>query len=232
MDMIGLYVKDMSEIAKKMVADIKHLDECSSIMAIAMYDDIKELLKQLLLYKGIKVANIDLHEYGIKNYNKEFYLELDSNLEISVEPAYYEGKGLYLKYDAPIVYVGMDCNTAALKKNIHEDHVIIYSFEFIDTKDCKHNHDDKEDNSVNRQDKEQIAKNDKKKEVKEKYESYFVNGKKVDEKVYKETIGDIEKYFTDWDNHFTEAMQDSILSLCRFRDMHNQFLADFHRYLL
>lgn len=183
----------------------------NDIGIVAKYGEAKKIIESLIR-GGLEAGMIQFYDAEYNKYNDEFIIEICGN-NISVQPMKY--KDNYLRIEDDVVYLLDNCSSAVVK---YIDSEIITEVGIVNKKEdvvAKNPKDDK----------------DSKAKVK-KSSRYLINGKEVDKGVYKEAVKEIEKHFSDWDDHFTDVIQDSLLSLCRFRDMSNQLLADFHKYLL
>lgn len=125
-----LYVNNISDIACVILDDAIGLDEYGCVSLIAFYDDMKEILKELLNYSSLDLACVELMECEFANYFKEYILTIDSDLKIWIQPMFIKDK--YLTYESSIVYVTDDCNRKTLDTNEHES-PIVFSLVNADT---------------------------------------------------------------------------------------------------
>ena len=82
--------------------------EKSVVTTVLFYDRAQELLKWLLQYEGVEIGHIDFrHEdYG---YSKEYYITLDSDLILDIEPAHDET--YYLPIDTDVLLLDGDVSS-------------------------------------------------------------------------------------------------------------------------
>lgn len=189
----------------------------NDIGIVAKYGEAKKIIESLIR-GGLETGMIKLYDAEYNKYKDEFIIEICGN-NISVQPMKY--KDNYLRIEDDVVYLLDNCSSSVVKyinSEIIIEVGIVSKEKGVVAKDAKDNKNPKDDK-------------DGKAKVK-KSSMYIINGKEVDREVYKEAVKEIEKHFSDWDDHFTDVIQDSLLSLCRFRDISNQLLADFHKYLL
>lgn len=57
------------------------------VTAVLFYDRAQELIKKLLGYDGVKIGKIDFCDES-RDYDREYYVTLDFESELIVEPAY------------------------------------------------------------------------------------------------------------------------------------------------
>ena len=77
---------DYADLADYM---IDHAKEGKMVYAVLFYDEAKELTKQLLTHPETKIRNLTLHEADYDNYDKEYYVVLDSDMEVDVSEAHH-----------------------------------------------------------------------------------------------------------------------------------------------
>ena len=83
---------------------IEHAEEGKMVYAVLFYDDATKLAKELLKHDVTEIKNITLHEADYDNYDKEFYVCLDSDMWIDISEAYhgdlkYHKAGYYIYGD-------------------------------------------------------------------------------------------------------------------------------------
>lgn len=104
--------------------------EGSVVTAVLFYDTAQELLKWLMQYEDVTIGHIDFcnGDYG---YTKEFYITLDTDLVLDIEPVYRDSKYQVIDTDAMffdgdansrIAIINDDCLQFELEiKEEHED---------------------------------------------------------------------------------------------------------------
>lgn len=135
--MKDLYFKTACDLAENIYKDACSLDDISSISAIAFYDDMKNIVKELLSFEGVTIQSIEFHREDCNGYCKEYLLYLDEKLGLWVEPLYSMSINNYLRYYSDAAYINADCNSTILKKNCNEN-AKIYAYEYTedDNSDC------------------------------------------------------------------------------------------------
>ena len=115
---------------------LDNIDTDYPVIAVyGKYDVIKELLEELIT-SGVPIANeIELHDYDVSNYDKEFVLYLNS-YGVNVEKTFYAIE--YYYGSADIAFVHEDCSSKLLKY-IDSDTIYEFTFNRDDYKDndCK-----------------------------------------------------------------------------------------------
>lgn len=83
-------------------------NEASVTTAVLFYDEAQELLRKLLQYENVNIGHINFsHEdYG---YSKEYYITLDSDLYLDIEPAYEDDGYSYI--DTDVMLLDGDANS-------------------------------------------------------------------------------------------------------------------------
>ena len=77
--------EDLAECMFELVEETKDI-----VYAVVFYDDAKQLLKELGYIQETVFSNINLEDPEWTEYNKEYYVTIDKDYEISVEPAWHE----------------------------------------------------------------------------------------------------------------------------------------------
>ena len=105
---------DLAECMFELVEETKDI-----VCAVVFYDDAKQLLKELGYIEETVFANINLEDPEWNGYNKEYYITIDKDYEISVEPAWHEKSewrdACYFKMCDGIVLVHSDANSKILE---------------------------------------------------------------------------------------------------------------------
>lgn len=99
--------------------------------AICFFDDAKAVVKELLSREETEIAGINISEPNYCGYNKEYYISIDGDFLVDVEPAWHDknehNDAGYLWYDCEAVYVVGDANSASIK---HIDKSKCFEIEF------------------------------------------------------------------------------------------------------
>lgn len=135
------YCDDLTEKIEVLLDDSN--DENYLISVYGKYDIIKVLLENLIT-NGFNIANeIELEDYDISHYDKEFVLYIAED-GINVEKTY-RNEG-YLYGSGDISFVHEDCSSTLLK---YIDSDMIYEFGYVDEDDCDKDTDSKHKYIVN-----------------------------------------------------------------------------------
>ena len=62
----------------------------SLVYAVVFYEDAKQLLKMFGGIEEVEFGNVELNNPQWNGYNKEYYVSVDENFEVNVEPAWHE----------------------------------------------------------------------------------------------------------------------------------------------
>ena len=122
-------IEDLCEVAGVMYSDIidNGLDE---VEFIGYYDDVSIVLKNLLMFDETSPCFINMVDSEYDDYEKEYSIILDSDMNIWCEKAYMDDEYLFVVSEK--VYVADDCDPELLE-NIEtcEDRVyeVTYSLE-------------------------------------------------------------------------------------------------------
>ena len=175
-----------------------------------------------LIAGGVSIANeIELQDYDVAHYDKEFVLYLTKN-GVNVEKTWNDGT--YYYGSADISFIHEDCNSKLIK---YVDSKTIYEFgydEDEDECDCDECDDSEDDGyTVNGKPatKEEFDayvsqfKNGEKPTTASK-ESYFINGKSVDK-------SEFDKKYEEFEEMYLDNIRDMLLSYCEFMDEVNEW---------
>ena len=86
---------DLAECMFELVEETKDI-----VYAVVFYDDAKQILKELGYIEETVFLNFNLEDPEWTEYNKEYYVTIDKDYEISVEPSP-PTRGRELKYALP-----------------------------------------------------------------------------------------------------------------------------------
>ena len=113
---------DLADTITALLGDIN--DDYPVISVYGMYDVIKDILEDLIA-SGVSIANeIELQDYDVAHYDKEFVLYLTTN-GVNVEKTYDVESDTYLSGSADISFIHEDCNSKLIK---YVDSKTIYEF--------------------------------------------------------------------------------------------------------
>ena len=213
------YPFDLADTITALLGDID--DDYPVISVYGKYDVIRELLEDLIA-SGVSIANeIELQDYDVAHYDKEFVLYLTKN-GVNVEKTWNDGA--YYYGSADISFIHEDCNSKLIKC---VDSKTIYEFgydEDEDECDCDECDDSEDDGyTVNGKPatKEEFDayvsqfKNGEKPTTASK-ESYFINGKSVDK-------SEFDKEYEKFEEKYMDNIRDMLLSYCEFMDEVNEW---------
>ena len=83
------------------------------VVATLFYSDAKELLHELMLNPDIEVMDVVLEHPSSNGYDKEYYLELNRDLRLTVEPAFVDGR--YLDTECDFMLIDGDASSVILR---------------------------------------------------------------------------------------------------------------------
>lgn len=123
-------IENLSEVADAMYSDITEGIEETEF--IGYYSDVSMVLKHLLMFDETIPCFIHITdaELDIDEYEKEYSIILDSNMNIWCEKAYMDGRYLFVSSER--VYVADDCNPELLDSidmNVDEVYEVTYGLE-------------------------------------------------------------------------------------------------------
>ena len=189
---------DLADTITALLGDID--DDYPVISVYGKYDVIKELLEDLIA-SGVSIANdIELQDYDVAHYDKEFVLYLTVN-GINVEKTWNDGT--YYYGSADISFIHEDCNSKLLS---YVDSKTIYEFGYDE--------DDGIDDECSCDECECACKKDDKPTTTK--ESYFINGKSVDK-------SEFDKKYEEFEEMYLDNVRDMLLDYCEFMDEVNEW---------
>ena len=109
-----IIIEDLSDIAELMYSNIVEKN-FSDTMFVGYYEDAIMILKHLLIFDETVPYHIKIEDIDWDGYEKEYYVTLDSEMNIWCEPAYDYENNRYLENETGCLYVADDCNSALLK---------------------------------------------------------------------------------------------------------------------
>lgn len=213
---------DLADTITALLGDID--DDYPVISVYGKYDVIKDILEDLIM-SGVSIANeIELQDYDVSYYDKEFAIYLTTN-GVNVEKTYDVESDTYLSGSADISFIHEDCNSKLIK---YVDSKTIYEFGYdeedeCDCDECDECDDCEEGFTVNGRpvSKEEFDKyvsqfrHDEKPTTTSK-KSYFINGKSVDK-------SEFDKKYEEFEEMYLDNIRDMLLNYCEFMDEVNEW---------
>ena len=216
------YPFDLADTITALLGDID--DDYPVISVYGKYDVIKELLEDLIM-SGVSIANeIELQDYDVAHYDKEFVLYLTTN-GVNVEKTYDVESDTYLSGSADISFIHEDCNSKLIK---YVDSKTIYEFGYDEDDECSCDDcEDSEDDgytvngkSVSKEEFDkyvsQFKHDEKPTTTSTTSATYRVNGKEVDKYTY-------EKALNELDEKYLDNVQDMLLNYFDFVSEMNEW---------
>lgn len=220
---------DLADTITALLGDID--DDYPVISVYGKYDVIKELLEDLIA-SGVSIANeIELQDYDVAHYDKEFVLYLTKN-GTNVEKTYDIESDEYLSGSADISFIHEDCNSKLIK---YVDSKTIYEFGYDEDDECDCDDCDECDGC-----EEGFTVNGKPvtKEEFDKYVSQFKHDEKpttTTKSVYKVngkecSKEEFDKKYEEFEEMYLDNIRDMLLSYCEFMDEVNEWRSRFLRW--
>ena len=213
---------DLADTITALLGDID--DDYPVISVYGKYDVIKDVLEDLIA-SGVSIANeIELQDYDVAHYDKEFVLYLTTN-GVNVEKTYDVESDTYLSGSADISFIHEDCNSKLIK---YVDSKTIYEFGYDDC-DCdecnkgfivngKPATKEEFDNYVSQ------FKNDEKPTTTSITKStYKINNKEVSKEEF-------DKKYEEFEEMYLDNIRDMLLNYCEFMDSVNEWRRRFLRW--
>ena len=210
---------DLADTIAALSGDID--DDYPVISVYGKYDIIKDILEDLIM-SGVSIANeIELQDYDVSYYDKEFALYLTKN-GVNVEKIWHNDT--YYYGSADISFIHEDCNSKLIK---YVDSKTIYEFGYDEDEDecdcdeCDDSEDDGYTVNGNPATKEEFDKYVSQFKYDEKpattsKESYFINGKSVDK-------SEFDKKYEEFEEMYLDNIRDMLLNYCSFMDEMNEW---------
>ena len=189
---------DLADTITALLGDIN--DDYPVISVYGKYDVIKDILEDLIM-SGISIANeIELQDYEVSNYDKEFVIYLTKN-GVNVEKAW--NNGTYYYGSGNISFVHEDCNSKLVK---YVDSKTIYEFGYDEDDECECD------------DCECACKKDEKPTTSttSKSATYKINNKEVSKEEFDKKYEEFEKMYLD-------NIRDMLFNYCEFMDSVNDW---------
>ena len=191
---------DLADTITALLGDID--DDYPVISVYGKYDVIKDVLEDLIM-SGVSIANeIELQDYDVAHYDKEFVLYLTKN-GVNVEKTYDVESDEYLSGSADISFIHEDCNSKLIK---YVDSKTIYEFGY-DEDEC--------DDDCSCDECECACKKDEKPTTTSK-STYKINNKEVSKEEF-------DKKYEEFEEKYMDNIRDMLLSYCEFMDEVNDW---------
>ena len=188
---------DLVDTITALLGDID--DDYPVISVYGKYDVIKDILEDLIV-SGVSIANeIELQDYDVAHYDKEFVLYITVN-GINVEKIWHDDT--YYYGSADISFIHEDCNSKLIK---HVDSKTIYEFGYDEDDECSCD----ECECACKKDEKPAA-------TSTSSATYRVNGKEVDKDTFESALADIE-------DRYLDNVRDMLLSYCEIMDEMNEW---------
>lgn len=82
-------------------------------VAVLFYEDAIRLTKELMINAGVEAIALDIEPTEYNGYDKEYYVSLNEDMTVFVEPAFVDGR--YLDAEADLTLIDGNANSAILK---------------------------------------------------------------------------------------------------------------------
>jgi hypothetical protein len=115
--MTDICIEDMTEIVDIIANEAYDIEEYGSVSVIAFYEDMAGILKELLAYEDFMVGNIELYDFEMTNYDKEYIMTICEDLKIWIQPMFNGER--YINYEAGKVFIADDCHSSVLEYNFN-----------------------------------------------------------------------------------------------------------------
>ena len=197
---------DLTDTITALLGDID--DDYSVISVYGKYDVIKDVLEDLII-SGVSIANeIELQDYDVSYYDKEFVLYLTKN-GVNVEKIWHNDT--YYYGSADISFIHEDCNSKLIK---YVDSKTIYEFGIDEDDECGCDCDECEC----------TCKKDEKPTTASSAKSvYKINNKEVSKEEF-------DKKYEEFEEMYLDNIRDMLLSYCEFMDEVNDWRSRFLRW--
>lgn len=115
-----ILIDDMFEVAELMY-DVALDSHGRYATFVGLYEDVIELVKNLMTYEEVFIERIDLEPEFLDGYDKEYYVELDSEMGLWVEKAYGFEHEIYMYNETDVLFIADDCNSKILDRIDYND---------------------------------------------------------------------------------------------------------------
>ena len=110
----SLEFANISELAEAMVAD----DEGTYRTAVLPYYNAVWLVRELMLYKDVGVDYLDWHMPDYTNYEGCYYVTLDDEEYLSIEPCYRDDR--FILCGGDVMFIDSEADSEIMRKNADE----------------------------------------------------------------------------------------------------------------
>ena len=192
------YPFDLVDTITALLGDMN--DDYPVISVYGKYDVIKDILEDLIT-SGVSIANeIELQDYDVAHYDKEFVLYLTTD-GVNVEKTYDVESDTYLFGSADISFIHEDCSSKLIK---YVDSKTVYEFGYDEECGC-----DECECACQKDDKPTTTTTNEK-------STYKVNGKEV-------TKDEFDKKYEEFEEMYLDNIRDMLLNYCEFMDEINEW---------
>ena len=218
---------DLADTITALLGDID--DDYPVISVYGKYDVIKDILEDLIA-SGVYIANeIELQDYDVAHYDKEFVLYLTKN-GVNVEKTW--NNDTYYYGSADISFIHEDCNSKLIK---YVDSKTIYEFGYNEDDECSCDDcEDSEDDGytvngrpVSKEEFDMYVsqfKHDEKPTTASSAKSvYKINNKEVSKEEF-------DKKYEEFEEMYLDNIRDMLLNYCEFMDSVNDWRSRFLRW--
>lgn len=132
MEKIKIY--EIDELAERMVIDAGH-GNC--VCSVLFYDQALELMLELNNYDDVMSYLIDISDQRFDGYSKEYYVTLDDQLILYIEPAFGTDEsrhGFYKRFESDILYIDGSAKNAVIDAQMNS-RAKTYEIEFCEDSD-------------------------------------------------------------------------------------------------
>ena len=186
---------DLADTITALLGDID--DDYPLISVYGKYDVIKDILEDLIA-SGVSIANeIELQDYDVAHYDKEFVLYLTTD-GTNVEKTYDVESNAYLSGSADISFIHEDCSSKLIK---YVDSKTIYEFGYDEDDECSCD----ECECAYKKDEKPATKS-----------TYKINGKECSKEEY-------DKEYEKFEEMYLDNIRDMMLNYCEFMDEMNEW---------
>lgn len=124
--------EDYYELAEYVIKSAKNKKK--SVTLALFYDEAVEVVKNILNDNDVIVKSMEISDEEISDYEKEYYITLDEEMELYVQPAYSEKSGCYLYNESDIVIFDKNVDEEILDVNPGAHYTLSFSEE--DENEC------------------------------------------------------------------------------------------------
>ena len=220
---------DLTDTITALLEDID--DDYPVISVYGKYDVIKDILEDLIM-SGVSIANeIELQDYDVAHYDKEFVLYLTKN-GTNVEKTYDVESDTYLSGSADISFIHEDCSSKLIK---YVDSKTIYEFGYDEDDECDCDEcDDSDDDGFTINGKpatkeefnayvSQFKHDEKPTTTSNTKSTYKINGKECSKEEF-------DKKYEEFEEMYLDNIRDMLLNYCSFMDNVNDWRSRMFRW--